>query len=144
EITPAPEGWFARVSDRLRHARFAETLAFALMIAGGVSGAATFASLVGLKPVEPSTTLTLVLVNIDLLIVVGLALLVARRLFRLWRAHRAGIVGSRLQVRLAVLFGVIAMTPTVLIALFSILFFALGVQNWFAQPVKTAVEESTN
>ena len=120
----------------------ADVIAIALIVAGFISGAATFISLATLEPLAPNATTTLILVNIDLLIVVGLALLVARRLVRLWKSHRAGTVGSKLQVRLVALFGVIAMTPTVLIALFSILFFALGVQTWFGARVKTAVDES--
>ncbi len=120
----------------------ADGIAIALIIVGFISGAATFISLATLEPLAPNATTTLILVNVDLLIVVGLALLVARRLVRLWKSHRAGTVGSKLQVRLVALFGVIAMTPTVLIALFSILFFALGVQTWFGARVKTAVDES--
>ena len=120
----------------------ADVIAIVLIIAGIISGAATFISLATLEPLAPNATTTLILVNIDLLIVAGLALLVARRLVRLWKSHRAGTVGSKLQVRLVALFGVIAMTPTVLIALFSIMFFALGVQTWFSARVKTAVDES--
>ncbi len=130
------------VMAALRPRGAADVIAIALIIAGSISGAATFISLATLDPLAPNATTTLILVNIDLLIVVGLALLVARRLVRLWKSHRAGTVGSKLQVRLVALFGVIAMTPTVLIALFSILFFALGVQTWFGARVKTAVDES--
>ena len=141
--TAARAGWLARAIAWLRHAGPIEAIAVLLTAAGIVSGVATFISLASLRPVDPNATTTLVLVNIDLLIVMGLAALVARRLVRLWRAHRAGAVGSKLQVKLVLLFGVTAMTPTVLIAIFSILFFALGVQTWFVQRVKTAVDEST-
>ena len=49
----------------------------------------------------------LILLNIDLLLLLGLVILVARRLVRLWAAHRAGTRGSKLHVRLAILFGAI-------------------------------------
>ncbi len=126
----------------LQTMKAADMLAIALTIAALFSGIATYVSMTGLGPQGPNATSTLVLINIDLLIVVGLTILVARRLIKLWRAHRAGTVGSRLHIRLVFLFGVIAMTPTVLIAIFSTLFFTFGVQAWFGERVKTAVTES--
>ena len=120
----------------------ADTLAILLTAAALTSGIATYVSMSGFGARGPNATATLVLLNIDLLIVLGLTLLVAARLLRLWRAHRAGTAGSRLHIRLVVLFGVIAMTPTLLIAIFSTLFFTFGVQSWFGDRVKTAVTES--
>ena len=134
--------WQTRTFIRLRNANFFDGIAIALMIAAFISGVATYFALAGLGPAGPSANNTIILVNVDLLIVLGLALLVARRLVRLWHEHRARTVGSRLHIRLVTLFGVIAMTPTVLIAVFSILFFAFGVENWFGARVKTAVTES--
>jgi two-component system nitrogen regulation sensor histidine kinase NtrY len=119
-----------------------DTLAIVLTAAALVSGIATYISMSGWGASGPNATATLILLNIDLLIVLGLTVLVATRLVRLWRAHRAGTMGSRLHIRLVVLFGVIAMTPTVLIAVFSTLFFTFGVQTWFGDRVKTAVTES--
>ncbi|MHB1207369.1 MAG: sensor histidine kinase NtrY-like, partial [Rhodospirillaceae bacterium] len=142
DISAKKGGLLQRLPGSIRPRGPADAIALMLIVAGSISGAATFVSLATLQPLAPNATQTLILVNIDLLIVIGLALLVARRLVRLWKSHRAGTVGSKLQVRLVALFGVIAMTPTVLIALFSILFFALGVQTWFSARVKTAVDES--
>ncbi|MSO73197.1 MAG: PAS domain-containing sensor histidine kinase [Rhodospirillaceae bacterium] len=132
----------ARILARLRQVNMVDTLAIVLAAGALASGIATYASMTGLGSEGPNATATLILLNVDLLIVLGLTVLVATRLVRLWRAHRAGTMGSRLHVRLVVLFGVIAMTPTVLIAIFSTLFFTFGVQAWFGERVKTAVTES--
>lgn len=131
----------ARMAARLRKIQV-DTLAIVLIAAALASGAATFISVSGWGERGPNATATLVLLNIDLLIVLGLTALVATRLVRLWSAHREGTVGSRLHVRLVLLFGVIAMTPTLLIAIFSTLFFTFGVQAWFGDRVRTAVTES--
>ncbi len=131
----------ARLGDVFRRIQ-ADTLAILLTAAALTSGIATYVSMSGFGAHGPNATATLVLLNIDLLIVLGLTALVGTRLLRLWRAHRAGTVGSRLHIRLVVLFGVIAMTPTLLIAIFSTLFFTFGVQTWFGDRVKTAVTES--
>ena len=140
--TDQPRGTLrARLIARLRKVQV-DTLAILLTGAALASGAATFISMLGWGSKGPNATSTLVLLNIDLLVVLGLTALVATRLFRLWRAHRAGTMGSRLHIRLVVLFGVIAMTPTLLIAIFSTLFFTFGVETWFGERVRTAVTES--
>ncbi len=131
-----------RLLARLKTIHVADTLAILLTIAALVSGVATYASMAGWRLAAPNARATLILLNVDFLIVLGLTALVATRLVWLWREHRAGTVGSRLHIRLVVLFGVIAMTPTVLIAIFSALFFTFGVQTWFGDRVKTAVTES--
>ena len=84
----------------------------------------------------------LALLYLDLMLLLGLAVLVARRLVRLWAAHRSGSAGSRLHVRLALLFGVISITPTIIMAVFSALFFTFGVQSWFSDRVRSALNES--
>ncbi len=132
----------ARFVARLQKVRVADTIAIVLTAAALASGIATYVSMSGWGSKGPNATATLVLLNIDLLIVMGLTALVATRLVVLWRAHRAGTMGSRLHIRLVLLFGVLAMTPTVLIAIFSTLFFTFGVQAWFGERVKTAVTES--
>ena len=145
DYPPAPRRSLrARILVRLQHMNIADTLAILLTAAALASGVATYISMSGWGSKAPNSTATLVLLNIDLLIVLGLTLLVATRLFRLWRAHRAGTMGSRLHIRLVLLFGVIAMTPTILIAVFSTLFFTFGFQAWFGDRVKTAVTESAS
>ena len=86
-----------------------------------LAGIATFVAVWGWGEQGPNAPATKVLLIIDLLIILGLATLVGVRLVKLWRAHRARAVGSRLHIRLVLLFAVIAMTPTVLIAMFAAL-----------------------
>jgi len=137
-----PEKAGLRLPAWLGNVRVVDTLAIILTIAALISGVATYVSMSGMGTAGPSANATLILLNIDLLIVLGLTLLVATRLVRLWRAHRAGTRGSKLHIRLVAMFGVLAMTPTVLIAVFSTLFFTFGIQTWFGERVSTAVNES--
>lgn len=144
-VEPAPHprrSLGVRLRARLQRVRAADALAILLTVAALASGIATYVSMTGFGSDGPNAPATLVLLNLDLAIVLGLTILVAARLFRLWRAHRAGTMGSRLHIRLVVLFGVIAMTPTFLIAVFASLFFTFGIQAWFGERVKTAVTES--
>ena len=145
EDSPLPQSSLrARLRARIERMNVADTLAVLLTAGALASGIATYVSMSGWGAKAPNATATLVLLNVDLLIVLGLTALVATRLVRLWRAHRAGTMGSRLHIRLVLLFGVIAMTPTVLIAVFSTLFFTFGFQAWFGDRVKTAVTESAS
>ena len=122
--------------------RLLDSLAVVLISAGAVFGMATYTAMSDWGVEEPNAGPSLILLNIDLVILLGLTALVSRRLVLLWRAHRAGAVGSRLHARLVLLFGALAVIPTVLMAVFSTLFFTFGVQAWFGDRVQTAVTES--
>jgi two-component system, NtrC family, nitrogen regulation sensor histidine kinase NtrY len=140
----APEqsalGW--RRLPRFEQFKLLDSLAVVLLSAAAVFGLATYTAMSDWGAEGPNAGPSLILLNIDLAILLGLSGLVARRLVLLWRAHRAGSVGSRLHIRLVLLFGALAMTPTVLMAVFSTLFFTFGVQAWFGDRVQTAVTES--
>ena len=90
-------------------------------------------------PTRPGVELGLMLVSV-------LVLLPARRLARRrgWcgsgRSGGAARPGSRLHVRLVLLFGVVAVVPSILVAGFAAAFFNLGIQAWFGDRVRTALE----
>jgi two-component system nitrogen regulation sensor histidine kinase NtrY len=67
---------------------------------------------------------------------------IAKRLIEVWIERRRGLAGSRLQIRLVVLFSLIAVMPTIIVAGFSYLFFSFGVESWFSDRVRTAITES--
>ncbi len=54
-------------------------------------------------------------------------------------ARRAGSAGSRLHSRFVAMFSLVAVTPAIIVALFSAVFLHLGVQSWFSDRVRTAV-----
>src|SRR5579871_3470766 len=84
----------------------------------------------------------LALLNVNLILVLVLGIVVVRRLVELWGGRRRGLAGSRLHIRLVVLFGVVAAAPAVVVAVFSALFINITVEGWFSQGVRTAVESS--
>ena len=75
------------------------------------------------------------------MLLLALATLVAKRLVAVWAERRRGLAGSRLQVRLVGLFSLIAVLPTIIVAVFSYLFFSFGVESWFSDKVRTAISE---
>src|SRR3954468_715380 len=104
-------------------------------------GVATFVLLSGgvRLTLTPSQLFAMAPANVVVLLLLGAVL--AGRLTRVWVERRRGSAGSRLHVRLVLLFSVVAVTPTILVALFATAFFTLGIQSWFNDRVRTALSE---
>src|SRR5437660_7045063 len=117
-------------------------LAIALAIPALASGVATYLALTGAPPFGPHPNAVLSLLNLDLVLLLALAAVVVKRLIEVWAERRRGLAGSRLQIRLVVLFSLIAVTPTIIVAVFSYLFFSFGIESWFSDKVRTAISES--
>lgn len=126
-----------------RRVRLVNALAMILSVAAIVSGIATYAALTTWGDAGPDANRVLILLNIDLFLLLALGILVARRVARLWSAKRSGVRGSQLHVRLALLFGVVAVTPAIVMMIFAALLFTLGVESWFSERVRTALTESS-
>ncbi len=117
---------------------FATLLLAALALLLGIG---TFVALSGgVRTASRRLVFGLVLANLVVLLVLGAVL--ASRLTRVWMERRRGSAGSRLHVRLVLLFSVVAVTPTIAVAIFSTVFFDLGVQTWFNDRVRTALSQS--
>ncbi len=114
-----------------------------LLAAGALAlGVATFVVLAGGLSfgVDPNVVYALVLANLVVLLPLGAAL--AGRVTRVWVERRRGSAGSRLHVRLVLLFSGVAVTPAIVVAVFATFFFHFGIQAWFNEPVRTALSES--
>src|SRR5215467_11367324 len=117
-------------------------IAIALAIPALGSGVATYLALTGAPPFGPHPNAVLSLLNLDLILLLALGAVIAKRLVEVWAERRRGLAGSRLQIRLVVLFSLIAVMPTIIVAGFSYLFFSFGVESWFSERVRTAITES--
>ena len=94
------------------------------------------------NPFGPSRTTVYALIGINLLFVLALGSIIAGRAYRLWKALRAGSSGSRLQTRIVTMFSLVSIIPTIIMLVFSAVFFQYGIQSWFDDRVRTALEES--
>lgn len=114
-----------------------------LILAGLASGMATYAALNSIAPFgSGNPDIVIWLLNLDLIILLSLGILVARRVAALFRLWKRGIPGSNIHLRFVYTFGLVAMAPAVIMMIFSLFFFHYGVQSWFSDRVKTAVQES--
>ncbi|WP_281684094.1 sensor histidine kinase NtrY-like [Thalassobaculum salexigens] len=107
-----------------------------------LSGAATAIVITRSGTEGPAPDVVLLCVYFNIAFLLGLGALVVRQLIRIWIERRRGLAGARLHLRLAVLFALIAVTPTLIVSVFSAVFFDLGVRGWFSERVSTAVTQS--
>lgn len=129
--------------------RHADTIAsgkvtFGLGLAAVLAAIATYLSISDFSPFETSPQLVLGFLLLDLILLLALATLVAWRLVALWMARRSGTAGSRLHVRLVILFGLVAIIPTIIMAVYSTLTINLGFQAWFGDRVAQVVSASVS
>ncbi len=145
DISPAgrpARRWLARLSRLAERWRVGRILAAALPVLSIAAGITTYVALTGTQSLAGNPSYVLLLLNIDLILLLALAIVVARRFVRLWSERRRGSAGSRLHVRLSVMFGLVAVAPTIIVLLFSVLFFDFGIQSWFSERVGNTLEEA--
>ena len=142
ERQPERRGFLRRTMEWLVVGRAGRWVTIGIAIAAVAAGVFTFAAVTGNGALGLPPGSILWLVNANLALLLALAAILAVRVVRVWAERRRGSAGSRLHVRLVVLFGLVAVTPTIIVTGFSAAFFNRGLENWFNQRVRTALEES--
>ncbi|MGZ9809800.1 ATP-binding protein [Pseudoroseicyclus sp. H15] len=112
-----------------------------LVLLGPSLAAATY---VVLGPLDQGTSAPLLRIVLlaDLVYVLVLAALVLQRVGRMVLARRARSAGSNLHLRLTGVFALLALIPTVTVAIFSVLTINVGLEGWFSQRVRNVVGTS--
>ncbi len=137
-----PQSRISGLRRRFSSKNWATRLSFFLIAAAVLSGFATYAALTEIPPFGDNPNTVIWLLNLDLIILLLLATLIGRRIVAIWSGRRRNITGSRLHVRLVLIFSIMAAAPAIIMAVFSAFFFHFGVQTWFSENVRTAVVES--
>ncbi|MBH67911.1 MAG: two-component sensor histidine kinase [Rhodospirillaceae bacterium] len=123
-------------------ARVSRTLVLALTILALLSGIGTYTvfARAGAAGPDPNVVLAFMYINLGLLLILGI--LVSQRVVRLWVQRRQGLAGSQLHIRLVMLFSVVAVIPTMVVAVFSVVLFDFGIRSWFSERIGAAVDAS--
>lgn len=66
------------------------------------------------------------------------------RIVRVWRESRSGPLGTKFQRKVVFIVSTLVMTPSVVMALFAVIFLQSGLQVWFNKRVQVALYESQN
>ena len=121
---------------------FERKAAYVLAALAIVAGLGTYGVFTRAGPAGPAPDVVLGILYADFSLLLLLGILVAYRLARLWVERRQGLAGSRLHVRLVVMFSVLTVAPTILVSVFSLVMFDFGIRSWFSERVSTAVTGS--
>lgn len=116
-------------------------MTLALVALGPVLAFMTFVALGPLNEGAQSPVLRLTLLG-DLIYVLVVAALVLGRVAKMVADRRSQSAGSRLHLRLTGVFALIALIPTVLVAIFAGLTINVGLEGWFSTRVRSAVGAS--
>ena len=94
-------------------------------------------------PIAINHKYTIALLYFDLSALLLLSFIVAQRLVKQRSHSKSSGAGSRIHTRLVRWFGLLLVTPAIIIAIFSAIFFNLGIESWFSKRVHTALKHST-
>jgi two-component system, NtrC family, nitrogen regulation sensor histidine kinase NtrY len=137
-----PPGTWRRFRDWAKRVGLVYKSAVVLSIAVVLSLIGTYSAILGLPPFGNRASINDLFLLLNLVLVLPLVGIIFWRVVQVWTAHRRGLAGSRLHIRLVLLFGLIAVIPTIIVAIFSYLLFSFGVQAWFSERVRTALLQS--
>ncbi|GAA6165180.1 PAS domain-containing sensor histidine kinase [Pelagimonas sp. KU-00592-HH] len=139
--TLAKNGHWAKLNRLRRQRRVRNFATWALVFLGPCLALATFLILGPMNQRSTSGALRLVLL-LDLVYVIAVAALVAQRIARIYASRRAQSAGSRLHMRLTGAFALLALVPTVSVAVFAGLTVNIGLEGWFSDRVSSVVGNS--
>lgn len=112
-----------------------------LVVLGPVLVGLTITALRPLDQTGRTEVLRLILLA-DLVYVLVVAALVLARVASMVAARRAKSAGSRLHLRLTGVFGLLALIPTVAVAVFAVLTINIGLEGWFSERVRDVLGNS--
>ncbi len=130
------------VSETRRGISASRIAAFVVGFALLTAVSATIALMADLTPRAADVATVITLLNIDIGLAVALAVILARRILGEWMERQFGSAGSKLHFRMVLSFSLVAVIPAILVAVFSGVFLNFGIEAWFGDRVRTAVEES--
>ena len=139
--TASANKWLLQLSRLRRQRRVQNGMTFGLVFLGPLLTVATFLALGPLNQGSSSPALRLIMLA-DLVYVLVVAALVLRRIMQMVSDRRSQSAGSRLHLRLTGVFAIVALIPTVLVAVFGVLTVNIGLEGWFSDRVRGVIGAS--
>ena len=132
---------FAMFTRWRRQRQIQNAATLGVVIAGPILAALTYSAF-GPLDLGGNTPLLRIVLLLDLIYVLLVAALLAQRVARMVSARRDKSAGSRLHLRLTGTFALLALIPTVIVAVFSVLTINIGLEGWFSERVRNVVGTS--
>ena len=115
---------------------------YVLFLAFLVSGATAFILFTNAEPLSTVRNNLYIFVLLITILLLLLVTLVVRQVIQLWATGHKGGAATRLHKRIVTLFSFVAVTPTIIVAIFSVMFFEFGLQAWFSDKVQTVLDSA--
>ena len=132
---------WSRALQLRRQKRFSTVVNVGLVLLGPILVLGTYLVLGPLEQNARSNVIRLV-VMADIIYVLVTVALVSQRILRIISERRQKSAGSRLHLRLTGVFTVMALLPTITVAVFALLSINMGLEAWFSDRVKGVIEDS--
>jgi len=135
---------FRRLKKILLRLRFERIIVVILSLALFISGSITIAILADLTPLPSNLTVLIAVLNLDLVLALLLGAIIARPIIRSWIIKKYGPAGSRLHMKMVLSFGLVAIIPALFVIMFLGMFLNTGMETWFSEKVKLAINTSNS
>ena len=132
---------WSRALQLRRQKRFLTIVNIGLVLLGPILVLGTYLVLGPLEQNARSNVMRLV-VMADIIYVLVTVALVSQRILRIISQRRQKSAGSRLHLRLTGVFTVMALLPTITVAVFALLSINMGLEAWFSDRVKGVIADS--
>ena len=105
-------------------------------------GVLTFFTFINKSFIELNDTNFQILIIVDLLLLVLFFILIIRETFKVLRDKNKGKLGSETSLKYITFFSATTLIPSILIAIFSLMLFNVGLQQYFDKKIKSVVNSS--
>jgi two-component system nitrogen regulation sensor histidine kinase NtrY len=109
-----------------------------------LSALVTFLVLTGLTWIPPTHEVVVSVLLANAAIALVLIAILGGEFFRLVRARRRGRAGARLHVHIALLFGIVAVVPAILVAIIASITLDRGLDRWFTDRTQNLLNNAIN
>jgi len=117
-------------------------LGLTIVVLSVIFGIASFSIRLGITTLDSNGTIADILLGVNGVLVVAMGLLIAWHIYALRQARLSGQAGARLHVRLVTLFSLMALLPTITVAVFASVTLKRGMDTYFSQGTRQIVENA--
>ncbi|HCP18762.1 MAG TPA: hypothetical protein DIT62_05795, partial [Alphaproteobacteria bacterium] len=117
-------------------------LAYASIFLALVLGLMTYAVLSSPTFLDGQSHVSYLVLGLDVLVLLVLSGFVIRQIIALIKERRSRMAGYQLHLRIAILFSIISVLPSLIVMGFAVFVLDYSLRGWFNDRISTAVEES--
>ena len=121
--------------------RLKNFIVFFLVSLGPFLAGITYLGMGPLK-LDPSSEGLRFLIFLDVFYILVISAVIVRRIIKLKSAIKLSLNGAQLHLKLTIVFSLIALVPTILVAIFSTITLNFGLDGWFSERVRLALSSS--